>query len=161
MKIVRIDSPIYFANVTYIQSRLYQLADLNNLIVKWREEHPVKELITPATYDDVDGNGDKYAYALNLQLDANDEDEDDSSSRHRGAPTISMEELHDTKRRVMEQEGILEGGQNQPVKHIVVDCSEVCFVDVTGVGFFKRIQIECDSIGVELLLACTNSKNCA
>lgn len=156
VKIVRIDSPIYFANVTYIQSRLYQLADLNNLIVKWREEHPVKELITPATYDDVDGNGDKYAYALNLQLDANDEDEDDSSSRHRGAPTISMEELHDTKRRVMEQEGILEGGQNQPVKHIVVDCSEVCFVDVTGVGFFKRIQIECDSIGVELLLACTN-----
>ena len=40
-----------------------------------------------------------------------------------------------------------------------LDCSGVCFVDITGVSFLKKIRVECASVAVELLLACTSTRN--
>ncbi|OQV23680.1 Solute carrier family 26 member 6 [Hypsibius exemplaris] len=165
VKIVRVDAPVYFANAAYIKHRLYTLADLNNLIIKYKEANPVKETTTPA----VDDERREYAYSLNLALD-NDNDEHDEHNpvrRYSGSrsepSTISMEQLNNsfTPRTFLAQESVLgdnntENGEDVPVKHLIVDCSEICFIDVTGVGFLKKCQIECESIGVELLLAATN-----
>ena len=133
------------------------------MIAKWKEAHPSKELPTPA----IDDDKTDYAYSLALTLESgNDDDEDGPSGRYRGGrrgqPTISMEDLNVLASRTsMAPESVLEEGlvgADVPVKHLIIDCSEVCFIDVTGVGILKKCQEECDGIGVELLLASTNSE---
>lgn len=45
-----------------------------------------------------------------------------------------------------------------PSLHVIIDCAEVCFVDMTGVAFLKKTAEECKNIGVQLLLASANSE---
>ena len=64
------DSPIYFANASYIKSRLYAWADLNNLISRWKEQHRGED---PADSDTP--NKEDFAYANNLAINTDDEDD--------------------------------------------------------------------------------------
>lgn len=157
MKIVRVDAPIYFANAAYIKQRLYALADIQNLIKNYREANPVKSVDMPALND----ASTEYAYSLNLQLHEDEEAQLDAGELGaRFGSTISMEELFSSKKPMTEGHRQVEDEEDVPTKHLIIDCSEICFIDVTGVGFLKKCHLECASVGVQLLLACTNSKYC-
>ncbi|OWA54520.1 Solute carrier family 26 member 6, partial [Hypsibius exemplaris] len=178
VKIVRVDSPIYFANASYVKSRLYAWADLNNLITRWKETHKVD----PTDNDSL--KKEDFAYANNIAMDDDDEDEYPEgivaslepsvaqrrqsllsslsaslgTTRRNSVQAINLEDFSSQPRSYMSQGGLLKAEEEEeiPIKHLIIDCSEICFVDVTGVGFLKKTQSECAAIEVELLLACTN-----
>ncbi|XP_055336056.1 sulfate transporter-like [Paramacrobiotus metropolitanus] len=157
VKIVRVDAPIYFANVAYIKQRLYALADIQNLIQKHQEDHPKAPDGVPGIPDDATN----YAYSLHLQLgeDRNAREEALEFGSRFGGSTISMEELFTSSKGLVvrtQSNDREDDEENLPVRHLIIDCSEICFIDVTGVGFLKVCKAECESVGVELLLACTN-----
>jgi MFS superfamily sulfate permease-like transporter len=164
VKIVRVDAPIYFANAAYIKTRLYNLAGFDSAMSWLRKEKEDTE--------DVD---EKYGAFTNTL--AMGDDEPDATEQFRSiaidrrmsriSTTVSPaplgreafkedDELEKERKKSYPEETA--SVENFPEIHLIVDCSEVCFMDVTGVSFLKKTAIECKTIGVELLLANTNSK---
>lgn len=150
------DAPIYFANAAYIKTRLYNLAGLNDAI-KNLQEHT----------DDVEeaSSAKKYAFTNTLAIEDDEEPQTDVA-QYKPEKEHSTLDRQSVGRRVdrmslKDQDelelGSKEEGSGIPEYHVVLDCSEVCFVDVTGVSFIKKTCSECKEIGVELLLANTNS----
>ncbi|GAU96812.1 hypothetical protein RvY_08199 [Ramazzottius varieornatus] len=176
VRIVRVDAPIYFANASYVKARVYAWAGLNTLIRDWKN-NPANQ--GKGEKEMTAGN---FAYANNLALDQGQAEAEIEEQRERSKSVVSsmngqnsyvMHRLsvapRPRQRRMTIKEDLtrleMHGVENVafeddteedvPISHIILDCSEVCFVDVTGVGFLKKTQVECSSVGVELLLACT------
>ena len=157
IKIVRVDAPIYFANAAYIKTRLYNLAGLNDAMNQLRKDKD----------DTVDESSDEArtetAYAFTNSLAMGVENEED-------AAVVRRDELEavDGRRdlemgRVSSPASTMANGEvrtavPESVHYLIVDCSEVCFMDVTGVAFIKKTHTECKNVGVALLLVNTNSK---
>ncbi|GAV08959.1 hypothetical protein RvY_18575 [Ramazzottius varieornatus] len=156
VRIVRVDAPIYFANAAYIKTRLYNLAGLNDAIKKLQEHT-----------DDVEeaSSAQKYAFTNTLAIEDDEEPQTDVA-QYKPEKEHGTLDRQSVGRRVdrmslKDQDelelGTKEEGSGIPEYHVVLDCSEVCFVDVTGVSFIKKTCSECKEIGVELLLANTNN----
>ncbi|OQV17046.1 Pendrin [Hypsibius exemplaris] len=165
VKIIRVDSPIYFANAAYIKARLYNLAGLNKAI----------DFLRKATDDTEDPSHEPYAFTNTLAVE-DDEAATDAVEQFPN-PTITQNVSRISRQSVtvapavlldgLKEAGELELGRRHPVDlddvkdsdlpahgfHLIVDCSEVSFMDVTGVSFIKKTAVECRTIGVELLLA--------
>ncbi|XP_055336068.1 solute carrier family 26 member 6-like [Paramacrobiotus metropolitanus] len=164
VRIVRIDAPIYFANAAYIKTRLYNLAGLHDAMRELKEE---KE-------DTENDEKQRYAFTNTIVIEDNEEQppveqyerklsrvSSGSKKSHAHLPrtvtgSLSQEVLKDNEI-VSDNTDSTDGSEDAsiPKLHVVIDCSEVCFVDVTGVGFLKKTADECRNIGVTLLLACT------
>lgn len=162
VRVVRIDAPIYFANAAYIKTRLYNLAGLNDAI------HQLKK----SKDDTVEDEAKNYAYTNTLAMDDNRDPTVERYARKFSTVPEKGPALANGNADVLRQKTTkdLEDGLRNagitvdfpasvtPTLHVIIDCSEVSFVDVTGVSFLKKTVEECNSIGVVLLLACTKSK---
>ena len=40
----------------------------------------------------------------------------------------------------------------QPIKHVILDCSSICFVDINGVQAIKDLAVQCCAAGMTLFL---------
>ncbi|XP_055346632.1 pendrin-like [Paramacrobiotus metropolitanus] len=182
IKIVRVDAPIYFANASYIKRRLYAWADLNNIIKQYREtkEYATTQETEPenlhnfaftnniTTVDEnADVEEDKQRRISRMSVSGPTLTTQRSSGSRRMSlfnvkrlvqPNIDMEILNDVRHSYQSQtesDETLSMAEMVPIKHLIIDCSEICFVDVTGAGFLKKCATECAAVDVELVLACT------
>ncbi|XP_055356846.1 sulfate transporter-like [Paramacrobiotus metropolitanus] len=185
IKIVRVDAPIYFANASYIKRRVYAWADLYNLIKKYKgtKAYEKKQETEPEQKHNFaftnnisvnDGDGDSMERRMRTRKLSRESAGARSitssirrlsllaGGRRRSAHTnIDMEILNKVRHTYESHADEIDAdtltmAETVPTKHLIIDCSEVCFVDVTGVGFLKKCSMECSAIDVELLLACTN-----
>lgn len=159
VRIVRVDAPIYFANAAYIKTRVYNLCGLNKAM----------EQMKASKEDTEEEKEKKYAFTNTLVIDDEEEEERKIAQYHRTVSAISATRASLHNDSFYNLENVPEGDDssaapisatenNEPAPHVIMDCSEVCFVDVTGVSFLKKTAEECLTIGVTLLLANTSSK---
>ncbi|XP_055346340.1 solute carrier family 26 member 10-like [Paramacrobiotus metropolitanus] len=169
VKIIKVNAPIYYANATYIKLRLYAFAELNSLLQKptINNSRRGNRLVNASTQSGFDPTvAENYAYADRLDnISTIDRQKMEANRRpsyqfrrssiafrqSAGAPAvISLEEFDDL------QNDSRTADQAAQTRHLIVDCSSVSFLDVTGAGFLKKTQAECAGMDVEVLLACAS-----
>lgn len=111
-----------------------------------------------------------YAYTNTLAIDEGEEQAVEKYDRRLSAvssqrPSLVNGKIGAPDMKISEdlENGMNHGGNEvappgSVTLHVIVDCSEVSFIDVTGVSFLKKTAEECNNISVVLLLACTKSE---
>ncbi|XP_067661414.1 prestin-like [Haliotis asinina] len=134
VRVVRMDSPLYFANADIFKKKVYKLSGVNPLkmrkktkeIVVDKEEEETNHVGNNFRERPIDGDG---AAAKN---DANNAD---------SAPDTAIYLLPGSK--------VLKS----PLHHIVIDMTGVTFLDIMGVTAIQQIITEYKAIDVEVLLS--------
>ncbi|XP_071088065.1 prestin-like [Haliotis cracherodii] len=133
VRVIRMDSPLYFANADIFKKKVYKLSGVNPLKLRKKTKEMVvdKEEETNHVGNNcrerpTSGEGDAATYAANTGD---------------GAPDTAIYLLPGNK------------DLKSTLHHIVIDMTGVTFVDIMGVTAIQQIITEFNSIHVEVLLA--------
>ena len=142
IKIIRLDAPLYFANAEYFRRTTLELCDLDAIIQpsqsrpsspeRCRRRGSKYQSFGPTTWQDKEVDPNQVCPA---------EVSVDSGTLVLTPPRVRSESQRSRK---------LSGSQPH---HIILDCSSVCYMDVTGVELVEKMALECRKVGIEFLMA--------
>ncbi|KAK3606359.1 hypothetical protein CHS0354_041997 [Potamilus streckersoni] len=129
MKIINFNSPLYYANGDIFVSQVYRVTGLTpEKVRKQLKKDSIKDPLATNRLGTVLLIGDS-----NLEL------------HHNGkAGVVSNGKLSST---------VLNLGLSSPLQHIIIDCSQITFIDSVGAKILKQIFEEYGSIDVDVFLA--------
>ncbi|OQV17022.1 Pendrin [Hypsibius exemplaris] len=157
-KIIRFDAPLYFANAEYFQQRVRSISKLDHRgITLTRPPVPDK----PAAKDVVVHDASRGSHDAQMEVIEMSRIVDvkrhalpqTSNKRVPSAEIVYHPSNSSTSPSTVDAATWTADFFEQPVKHVVLDCSSMCFVDINGIQAIKDLAAECSDMGISLYLA--------